>query len=97
LAEGKKINAQQHRQVEIIEIEVRNAQQVVETARKCVELGTLGFKSCLTASAENAGVVQGRIVALVKQLRVLCACGQAASSIKQLLSNNFYLTTRANY
>jgi outer membrane protein len=37
LAEGKQIDVQRQRQVQIIEIEVRNAQQAVETARKRVE------------------------------------------------------------
>jgi outer membrane protein TolC len=37
LAEGKQIDVQRQRQIQIIEIEVRNAQQAVETARKRVE------------------------------------------------------------
>jgi outer membrane protein len=37
LAEGKQIDVQRQRQAQIIEIEVRNAQQAVETARKRVE------------------------------------------------------------
>jgi outer membrane protein len=37
LAEGKQIDVQRQRQEQVIEIEVRNAQQAVETARKRVE------------------------------------------------------------
>jgi outer membrane protein TolC len=37
LAEGRQIDVQRQRQTQIIEIEVRNAQQAVETARKRVE------------------------------------------------------------
>jgi hypothetical protein len=37
LAEGKQINVQRQRQAQIMEIEVRNPQQPVETARKRVE------------------------------------------------------------
>jgi outer membrane protein len=37
LAEGKQIDVQRQRLLQVIEIEVRNAQQAVETARKRVE------------------------------------------------------------
>jgi outer membrane protein TolC len=37
LAEGRQIDVQRQRQIQVIEIEVRNAQQAVETARKRVE------------------------------------------------------------
>ncbi len=37
LAEGKQIDVQRQRQIQVIEIEVRNSQQAVETARKRVE------------------------------------------------------------
>jgi outer membrane protein len=40
LAEGKQVDVQRQRQAQIIEIEVRNAQQAVETARKRVEAAT---------------------------------------------------------
>jgi len=37
LAEGKQIDVQRQRMLQVIEIEVRNAQQAVETARKRIE------------------------------------------------------------
>jgi outer membrane protein len=40
LAEGKQIDVQRQRQIQLIEIEVRNSQQAVETARKRVEAAT---------------------------------------------------------